>query len=104
MRKVYGQGAAVDLVFRRCSEKMRLLHETSGGEIMKWIFRSFVRFIVYAFVCTGIYMTGLAIAQKISALVFTDYATGYYFIAFIFGIIWAYIHEIIAEKRKIKKG
>jgi hypothetical protein len=45
-------------------------------------------------------MTGLAIAQKISALIFTNYATGYYFIAFIFGIIWACCREFIAENMR----
>jgi hypothetical protein len=48
-------------------------------------------------------MTGLAIAKKISPLIFTDYATGCYFIAFIFGIILACCHDYIAEKMRGKQ-
>jgi hypothetical protein len=82
---------------------MRLLYETSCGEIMNGIFHPCVRFIVKVFGCMGIYMTGLAIAQKISSVIFADYATGYYFIAFIFGIIWACFHDFIANNMGWKK-
>jgi hypothetical protein len=52
-------------------------------------------FIVKLSACIAIYAIGQIIVKKIAPIIFLDYGTGVYFLAFILGMLWILVHNFL---------